>query len=61
MENCANWVIGDLFDEVIDFDKLISDEKIPSQLSSDYDSGDYLHPNVVGYQRLANGFPLDAF
>lgn len=46
---------------MIDFDKLISDEKIPSQLSSVYDSGDFLHPNVVGYQRLADGFPLDVF
>ncbi|CAG8961361.1 hypothetical protein HYFRA_00013822 [Hymenoscyphus fraxineus] len=52
---------SDVFDEVIDFDKFISDEKVRSQLSDVYDSGDYLHPNVVGYQKLADEFPLDSF
>ncbi|TFK68845.1 hypothetical protein BDN72DRAFT_858143 [Pluteus cervinus] len=26
-----------------------------------YDSGDYLHPSVAGYQAIANAFPLDIF
>ncbi|CAG8977002.1 hypothetical protein HYALB_00012854 [Hymenoscyphus albidus] len=52
---------SDVFDEVIDFDRFISDEKVRSQLSDVYDSGDYLHPNVVGYQKLADEFPLDIF
>ncbi|EPE32729.1 SGNH hydrolase [Glarea lozoyensis ATCC 20868] len=49
------------FDEVVDFDALLRDAKIPSQLDARYNSGDYLHPNVVGYQRIADKFPLDIF
>ncbi|KAF5386549.1 hypothetical protein D9757_005883 [Collybiopsis confluens] len=49
------------FDFVIDFDKIIADPKIPSQLNPLFNSGDYLHPNVAGYQAIANGFPLEIF
>lgn len=50
-----------VFDAVVDFDALIRDEKVPSQLDPRYDSGDYLHPGVVGYERLAGGFPVGVF
>ena len=50
-----------IFDAVVDFDKLLADPKIPSQLASQYDSGDYLHPNVPGYQHLADKFPAEIF
>jgi lysophospholipase L1-like esterase len=49
------------FDAVIDFDKILHDPSTPSQLASKFNSGDYLHPNVAGYQELADGFPLDLF
>jgi lysophospholipase L1-like esterase len=50
-----------LFDAVIDFSKVVADSNTPSQLASTYNSGDYLHPNVAGYQAIANAFPLDIF
>lgn len=49
------------FDAVADFDKLLADPSIPSQLAPQYDSGDYLHPGVVGYQHLADEFPVEIF
>ncbi|KAG9231093.1 SGNH hydrolase-type esterase domain-containing protein [Amylocarpus encephaloides] len=52
---------GGNFDEVVDFDRILRDEKVPSQLKMEYNSGDYLHPNVAGYQRLADSFPLHIF
>lgn len=49
------------FDAVVDFDAVLRDPKIPSQLNPKYDSGDYLHPNPTGYQALADAFPLSVF
>lgn len=49
------------FDAVIDFDKILRDPSNPSQLRSDYHTGDFLHPNVAGYQAIADHFPLDIF
>ncbi|KAL2004504.1 hypothetical protein VTN00DRAFT_3389 [Thermoascus crustaceus] len=48
-----------VFDAVIDFDWILRDPKEPSQLASEYDSGDHLHPNVAGYQAIADAFPID--
>jgi lysophospholipase L1-like esterase len=39
----------------------VADLAIPSQLAPQYDSGDYLHPNPVGYQHLADEFPVEIF
>ncbi|KAJ4294158.1 hypothetical protein N0V90_007848 [Kalmusia sp. IMI 367209] len=49
------------FDAVVDFDKMLADPQVPGQLKAEYDSGDYLHPNPKGYQRLADLFPVDIF
>ncbi|PGH06357.1 hypothetical protein AJ80_08191 [Polytolypa hystricis UAMH7299] len=49
------------FDAVVDFDKLLADPKDPSQLNPKYHGGDYLHPNVAGFQKMADAFPLHAF
>jgi lysophospholipase L1-like esterase len=49
------------FDAVLDFDTVLRDPKNQTQLLPAYDSGDCLHPSPVGYQRLANEFPLDVF
>jgi len=49
------------FDAVIDFDKVVADPAIPSQLSPTFNSGDFLHPNVAGYTAMAAAFPLDLF
>ncbi|PLB43273.1 SGNH hydrolase [Aspergillus steynii IBT 23096] len=50
-----------VFDEVLDFDKVLRDPDNEAQLKEEFNSGDYLHPNVAGYQRLADAFPLGVF
>jgi len=50
-----------VFDAVIDFDEIVRDPKEPSQLAPRYDSGDHLHPNVAGYQAIADAFPINLF
>ncbi|OQD70865.1 hypothetical protein PENPOL_c001G01199 [Penicillium polonicum] len=52
---------SDVFDAVLDFDRVLRDPDAPSQLLEKYDSGDHLHPNVAGYQALADYFPLGVF
>ncbi|CAG7852104.1 SubName: Full=Uncharacterized protein {ECO:0000313/EMBL:CCA73699.1} [Serendipita indica DSM 11827] len=49
------------FDAVIDFDKILRDPKNATQLNAAYSSGDYLHPSVAGYQKIADSFPLEIF
>ncbi|KAF2634743.1 lipolytic enzyme [Massarina eburnea CBS 473.64] len=49
------------FDAVVDFAKIVEDPAISSQLKEEYNSGDYLHPNVKGYQRIADLFPVGVF
>lgn len=49
------------FDAVVDFDAFLRNSSAPSQLDSRYNSGDYLHPNVAGYQLLADKFPVEIF
>lgn len=49
------------FDAVVDFDAVVRDPKNASQLNPLYNSGDYLHPNVAGYQAIADAFPLGIF
>ncbi|KAJ5542721.1 Extracellular GDSL-like lipase/acylhydrolase [Penicillium sp. DV-2018c] len=50
-----------VFDAVIDFDQVLRDQNATSQLAAKFDTGDHLHPNVDGYQALADHFPLDIF
>ncbi|RDB26787.1 hypothetical protein Hypma_005279 [Hypsizygus marmoreus] len=57
-----NWILtSGTFDAVIDFDKFLRNPSTPTQLAGQYNSGDYLHPNVAGYTELASQFPLDIF
>ncbi|RDW87332.1 hypothetical protein BP5796_03026 [Coleophoma crateriformis] len=49
------------FDAVIDFDAILRDPNNGSMLNPLYNSGDYLHPNPAGYQKLADEFSLDVF
>jgi len=57
-----NWILtSGTFDAVIDFSNILGDPSAPSQLASQYDGGDHLHPNVAGYQHLAEQFPLSIF
>lgn len=49
------------YDAVIDFDAVVRDPSIPTQLRPDYDSGDYLHPNDLGYESMGNAIDLELF
>ena len=49
------------FDAVVDFDALLRDPDMPDRLDGMFNSGDYLHPNVEGYQVLADQFPVEWF
>jgi len=52
------------FDAVIDFDAVLTNgavaPAIPA-LQKQYDSGDHLHPNALGYQAMANAINLTLF
>jgi lysophospholipase L1-like esterase len=57
-----DWIrTGGVFDGVIDFDAKLRDEKEPSRLAAVADSGDHLHPNAVGYKRMADIVDLNFF
>ena len=49
------------FDFVVDFAGAIENKADPTKMDSKYNGGDGLHPNVAGYQAMANSFPLDVF
>lgn len=54
-----SWIrTGGVPDGVIDFDKAVRDPNDLSRLRPAYDSGDHLHPNARGYQRMANAIPI---
>ncbi len=46
------------FDAVFDFDKAIRDPSDPTRMLPQYDSGDHLHPNDAGYQKMADTVDL---
>ncbi|KAF1961767.1 SGNH hydrolase [Byssothecium circinans] len=50
-----------VFDAVVDFAGMVEDPLVKGQLGREWDSGDYLHLNGRGYQRLADGFPVGVF
>jgi lysophospholipase L1-like esterase len=49
------------FDAVIDMDAAVRDPAEPANLLAAYDTGDHLHPNVAGYQKMAEAADLDLF
>ncbi len=49
------------FDGVIDFDLATRDPAHPTRLAAEYDSGDHLHLNPVGYARMAQAVDLRIF
>jgi hypothetical protein len=49
------------YDAVIDFDRILRDPSQPSRLLPAYDSGDFVHPNDVGYQAMADAIDLALF
>ncbi|KAM0332529.1 hypothetical protein ACHAQA_002812 [Verticillium albo-atrum] len=56
------WIRGSgTFDAVIDFDEIVRDPEAKDKLKAEYDGGDHLHLNIVGYQAMADGFDVALF
>ena len=49
------------FDAVVDFDAALRAPAKPAGLRSEFDPGDFLHPNDRGNQAMADAFDLNAF
>ena len=49
------------FDGMIDFDKAMRDPDQPKRYLPEYDSGDHLHPNDLGYKKMAESIELSMF
>ena len=49
-----------LFDGMIDFDATVRDPANPNRLRPDFDSGDGVHPNGLGYTAMAEDISLEA-
>ncbi|KAF3764843.1 SGNH hydrolase [Cryphonectria parasitica EP155] len=49
------------YDAVVDFDAVIRDPANVSIINPEYDSGDHLHPNELGYTLMAEAFDLSLF
>jgi lysophospholipase L1-like esterase len=47
------------FDGVIDFDAATRDPNNPKHIKAEYDSGDHLHPQDVGYEAMADSIDLE--
>ena len=52
---------SDLFDGVIDFDKVTRDPAHPDAFLPLYDSGDHLHPGDAGYKAMGEAIDLKLF
>ncbi|KAI1089720.1 SGNH hydrolase [Rostrohypoxylon terebratum] len=63
-QSVNKWIMdgGDgSFAASIDFAKIVANPSNVANLATQYDGGDHLHPNVAGYQAIADQFPLDIF
>jgi lysophospholipase L1-like esterase len=49
------------FDAVADFDAMVRDPGQPGRIRPEFDSGDHLHPNDVGFRAMGNGIDLKMF
>ena len=54
IRNCKN--INDGFDDFIDFDLIIRDDKDIDKLKDIYNSGDGVHLNSLGYKKMVEAF-----
>ncbi len=57
-----NWIrTSGQFDAVIDFEPAMRNPEIPNSLLPDVHDGDWLHPNQLGYQKMAESIDLKLF
>jgi lysophospholipase L1-like esterase len=49
------------FDAVVDFDAALRVPSNPARLRAEFNPGDFLHPNDLGNQAMADAFDLNAF
>lgn len=57
-----NWIRNSgEFDAVLDFNQVLSDRHSPDKLNPAFDSGDHLHPNSDGYEKLGAAVNLKLF
>jgi lysophospholipase L1-like esterase len=56
------WIrTGGAYDAVIDFDAVLRDPAQPTRLRPEFDSGDHVHPNDLGYRAMAEAIDLNLF
>ncbi|KAH8710208.1 SGNH hydrolase-type esterase domain-containing protein [Phaeosphaeriaceae sp. PMI808] len=56
------WIMeSKVFDHSVDLAGLVASKSNPESLDTRYNGGDGLHPNVAGYQAVADGFPIEIF
>jgi len=57
-----NWIrTSGQFDAVIDFEPAMRNPEIPNSLLPDVHDGDWLHPNQLGYRKMAEAIDLKLF
>jgi lysophospholipase L1-like esterase len=56
------WILeSKTYDYTVDFAGIVANPSDPTKLDKKYDGGDGLHPNVAGYQEMADKFPIQIF
>jgi lysophospholipase L1-like esterase len=61
-EAVNNWIrTSGAFDAVVDFEAAIRDPDDPKRVRAEFDPGDHLHPNDMGYQAMADAVDLSIF
>lgn len=61
-EAVNGWIrTSGVFDGVIDFDRTTRDPANPKVFLPAYDSGDHLHPNDAGYEKMGDSIDLSLF
>ncbi len=61
-DSVNNWIRNSgRFDAVIDFDKVMQTPDDPRVIFPDVHSGDFLHPNELGYKKMGESINLDLF
>lgn len=56
------WILtSGTFDRTVDIAAMVANKANAEQLDPKFNGGDGLHPNVAGYQAIADAFPVDIF